>query len=637
MQTRILLSTLALTSLALAQNPPCVPPGQTTILFETQGVNYYTLFGANTAQDPGLAGNDGYVMDVDVNASVSLDGFSFRLFNDGDNAPSTGPWTNLGTTTTYLPALGPTPVTLRVWEIPGTWVGNETSIPATHPTATVPGTGAWNLLGTYTGSYTGPWYTQTQITWAGPGPAPTLTAGQHGLLFEFVAVAGVSCTQYNGTVTPFTPWGPMVRPSATPPSHGDIFMTVSNLGWQRNSFLDTAQVSLGTGNFVDIAMEVTYTPPAGASFMTEYGSGCLFQPRSFMEIFDGSAVPQFDLSNYTISMIPVGTQYAVSVTPGAPAWFTPVSTSLTAGAYQSSTSGSWDDAMSNPITLPATFNYPGTVNTSTNTIEINSNGLVCLQHDPSTTAGFGYYGGTTTWLNKPENFAVAYGDMDATVNGTSPPGSPYGIYYDVDPGNPNVVYVTWITQEWSPAIGPTQNVQLMMDCGTGMVEYRYQNVNMNAVGPAPILVGWTPGNGEVQPNPMDISMTPAFLTGDGSPATHVGLDARPKLGTTVNAVTSNINPASVLGLFALGLGNNPNGLPLDLLGAPTCFAYVNIVSTSMLFLTPTTAPVSKPIAIPNSPSLAGLVLASQSVLVTPGVNALGAVTSNGLCISIGAL
>lgn len=644
MHKQVFLSAMALTSALLAQSP-CVPPNPSTpitLTWPTTGTNYYTAYGQNTAAVAPFQGSDGYVMDIIAPANISLTGLSFQLFNDGHNTyvhdPVNTPTTpgvagiNLGTqpAPTYAapivqpPAnpMGPTTCTLNIWEYPISWQGAATS-----------NTG-WTLLGTMTGSYTGPWSSQTAFTTTTP---ITITAGMHGLLFEFVAIPGLVCTQYNNVTTSFTPWGPMVKPSAALPIYSDQFITVQNLGWQRNSFLDTPQTSINVPPvmYVDIPMTFSYTISAGAAFMNTYGAGCYEESRAFWQDWTTNT---FSLSNHTIGMFNLGAQYACSVSAGAPTWFTPTSASLVYDPaatppaplpYAASTSGSWDDAMTMPITLPWSFPYPGG---TTNVIEINSNGLVNLQHDAGASLGFGYYSDLIRWSSMPANFAVCYGDTDVSVNNTWTGG--YGIYYDVDPSG-QAVYVTFITQEWSPAIGPTQNFQLMMDVN-GNVEYRYQTVNMNTA-PAPILVGWTPGTGAVLGTAMDIANTPAFLTGLGSPATSLDMDARPVLGSTVNLITDGINSSSVAGFNLIGFGPLAAGIPLDVLGMPTCSAYMTTIAAKILFFTPTNAAVSTPLTIPNIPALAGANLAAQTLLVVnPGVNAGNMLTSNGLCIGLGA-
>jgi hypothetical protein len=88
------------------------------------------------------------------------------------------------------------------------------------------------------------------------------------------------------------------------------------------------------------------------------------------------------------------------------------------------------------------------------------------------------------------------------------------------------------------------------------------------------------------------------------------------------------------GAVAAGRGERA-GISLAPLGAPGCSQYLASIGTSLLFLTPTTAPASVALAIPNNAGLVGMTLAAQSLLLTPGVNALGALTSNGLCIGVG--
>jgi len=214
-----------------------------------------------------------------------------------------------------------------------------------------------------------------------------------------------------------------------------------------------------------------------------------------------------------------------------------------------------------------------------------------------------------------------------------------GIWYDVDPSG-QAVYVTWITQEWDTQFNATRpmQVQLKMD-STGGVEYRYQTVIMsptgNPGGNAPILVGWTPGNGAANPPITDLSASTGFITGDGSLPTALASSARPVTGTSINLNTSNIPTGSLLGGVVLGFGPIAAGVSLAPFGAPTCSVYMLNQGPTLVFFTPTTAPVSTPLAIPANPTLAGMTIIAQSLLLCPGVNPLGVLTSNGVCLGIG--
>jgi hypothetical protein len=152
---------------------------------------------------------------------------------------------------------------------------------------------------------------------------------------------------------------------------------------------------------------------------------------------------------------------------------------------------------------------------------------------------------------------------------------------------------------------------------------------------APILVGWTPGNGSADPGSMDVSAMNGYITGDGSVPTHLTANGRPVLNTTFNFVTDGIHSGSLLGLLYLGFGGLNPGVPLDGLGATGCSQYMATPLVNVTFPTPTTAPVSVPLTVPNNPSLTGLQLIAESLTLSPGVNQLGVLFSNGLCVRVG--
>lgn len=595
MQKLALLSSLAMSAAMLAQNP-CTPPGNTTnTLSGAQSYGFY-LGSAATYTSP--TGSVNIFFDLNASANINLTGFDATLYDySGVPGPvTTGQQFNV-----------------IVWTIANTWAGNQNN------------QGAWNNAGTGVGTVAG------NANTVGNSPivlnAPIfLSAGVTGVVIEMQAVTTTpNAPNPWSAVHPLLALGPVGNP---PWTDSDAYITVQNQGLQRDGWGSGVLTASGTYGPVHNAYNLYYQVAAGAAYYNSYGHGCGASFASFFETY--LTAGSFDLSNYSIDLINAGNAYVVQVTPGAPTWFTPTSTSLSAGTYQSSTSGSWDDAISQPITLPFTFNYPGG---STSTIEVGSNGICLLQHDTNGSAAYGYYNDTTGWLNKPANFAVCFGDQDCGVNGTSPPGNPYGVYFDVDPSG-NQVYVTWITQEWSPAIGPTQNFQLMMDNG-GNAEFRYQQVNMNAA-PAPILVGWTPGGGAAQPPQTDLDTVGGFVTGTGTVDLAATMSARPITGTTPNFVTSGLQPGNVLGAVVLGFGPLNPGVDLGFLGAPGCTQNMAVLGASITFLSlGATTPQNIGLPIPNNPLLAGLTVTGQSALLVPGINALGVTTSNGVCIGLG--
>ncbi len=109
--------------------------------------------------------------------------------------------------------------------------------------------------------------------------------------------------------------------------------------------------------------------------------------------------------------------------------------------------------------------------------------------------------------------------------------------------------------------------------------------------------------------------------------------ALPIIGSTLLLTVSNIPAGSRGGVELIGLVLNP-GIDLGSLGMPGCFLLTNQQLASVSFSpTRSTAAVSLP--LPNDPALAGVVLAAQAATITPGINQLGVVTSNGVSLRLG--
>jgi hypothetical protein len=66
---------------------------------------------------------------------------------------------------------------------------------------------------------------------------------------------------------------------------------------------------------------------------------------------------------------------------------------------------------------------------------------------------------------------------------------------------------------------------------------------------------------------------------------------------------------------------------------PGCQQYVGFDVVSLLL--PVGGVATQVLSIPNDPSFTGLVILGQSVAIVPGVNALGALASNGVRLQIG--
>ncbi len=111
----------------------------------------------------------------------------------------------------------------------------------------------------------------------------------------------------------------------------------------------------------------------------------------------------------------------------------------------------------------------------------------------------------------------------------------------------------------------------------------------------------------------------------------------PRLGQSVTLTGSQLRP-NQLAVFVFGFSNTTwagQPLPLDLtaLGMPTCRAYCSV---DLMTLVPNTTSVAQAtLALPSTLSTLGATLNAQLLATDPGVNAFGAVLSNGLALVVG--
>lgn len=85
---------------------------------------------------------------------------------------------------------------------------------------------------------------------------------------------------------------------------------------------------------------------------------------------------------------------------------------------------------------------------------------------------------------------------------------------------------------------------------------------------------------------------------------------------------------SPLGLVAFGLQQFTPGIPLAIIGAPDCFQNSSIAATAVFV--PAGSTGSVPLDVPNTTAPSGLHVYGQSLALTPSLNPLGLITSNGL-------
>ncbi len=379
-----------------------------------------------------------------------------------------------------------------------------------------------------------------------------------------------------------------------------ISITNPTIHEEQNSVIDIAGKSFeflpsGSGGYI-----VVDRPACAFGNTSVFGTGCP-KPAVCYELFD--FVSLVDLSNTAIDFLAApGQGYVAVPTTG---FFTGYTNAITTG----------DDVVSGPFTLPFTFAFPGG---STSAIDISSNGFVWLS-----TGNFDSrccYGDAYRFVNDAPSIAVLWQDLNPGVGGT--------IYFDVDPSN-TAAHITWLNVPEYPNQGAnTCQLTLRSD---GSFRMSYQAVANTA---HDCLVGFSQGNGALDPGSRDISMLPFTFGPGGTPlslAAQTG--SRPVIGTTFTMEVDRITAGSLLGAMVFGFNALMPGIDLTPLGMPGCEQNVSLDAS--LFYLLTSAPAAFPFTVPNDPGFIGFLLYAQAATVTPGVNTTGVAVSNGLAIQFG--
>jgi hypothetical protein len=404
-----------------------------------------------------------------------------------------------------------------------------------------------------------------------------------------------------------------VDATAPVPSTGiPVFATTSGRPGERAARVMATSNTATSGTTSAFASDllVDFAGPGGYPGWTQatsvnHGTGCYTVSRSFYELFP--SVPQFDLANTTVVLTPNGNGgYSVATAPSAPFF---AHGPLGLGLGDESVSVQPLPASGFPSGLP----YPCG---SASVLGICSNGYIWLGSsvlsDFTPTVG--------ELLAQPARLAPFWADLF--------PDQTHDVYFDVDPSG-NTVYVTW-DQVQTFEIGGSVGLQVAI-ANTGTIQFRYGPVS--GAPTTPVLVGWSPGGGAVDPGARNLSASMPFSTA-GPDSLGLSLDATPPLlGATVVETVHNVPAAALLTARLIGTVPAP-GTDLGSLGAPGCALWIDTHACVSAFFggTPT---VTATLAIPNLPLFAGVVVITQMASFVPGVNALGLITSNQNVLTVG--
>ena len=406
-------------------------------------------------------------------------------------------------------------------------------------------------------------------------------------------------------------------------SNADLSVTVGAVSAQ--AFV-TAPSAYGTQAF-HFNGTLFYAPglvTGSCATKASVGRGCNNVSGSFYQKWGTNAAMSAALTNRSLSLINTGASYVLSQGGG-----TFIAPSATAASLPTSNNGEF------VIPLPSPLSYPGG---TTSQLVVNTDGHI------STTSNLPFPGNNYNFMPTVNGvlnalnpiWAVCWHNFNTTELGS-------GLIKHEAVGN--LYVVTWDNVESLPGTATAQTAnpcrfQAQFDLTTGNVTYVYQT--MTTIGGSQsyddTVVGWSPGGASPDAGPIDVvTLTSLALAAVETLPLKVAASAAPILGNAIDFVTSNAPPLGIginfLSVVALPLP----GLDLAILGAPGCFAHVDVNAGvgNLISNVPGLPGLSVSLPIPGNPALAGFALSSQSVWLEPTANPFGMLTSNGVNLSLG--
>ena len=242
--------------------------------------------------------------------------------------------------------------------------------------------------------------------------------------------------------------------------------------------------------------------------------------------------------------------------------------------------------------------------------------------------------GTGTHAGRPRLLPCwydLYGNRNATLNPLA------GVHFQEDTVAQTAT-ITWndVGELATSTPGAKSfNFQVVLSA-SGAVEIRYGAMSPFGSTSQPKIVGFTPGAPVLTPGSQDFSADMPFLSKAIDVARtplNVAVTGTPVIGSTITINTNNVPAAPGVGIGFLGVTQINPGIDLAILGMPGCRSFTSTEFSTTLLGSGT---VGFPLAIPNTPSLAGFRVFSQSLafdLAAP--NSFQAITSNGVAITLG--
>lgn len=244
-----------------------------------------------------------------------------------------------------------------------------------------------------------------------------------------------------------------------------------------------------------------------------------------------------------------------------------------------------------------------------------SNGWVALEPTASASPD----DNVSDLLAGPSRICALWTALDATTR------SGGSIHAESEIGNPNMFHVTWLgIREASTAVlnqNPRNTVQVSFDTRNGDVEVKYDAVAVRSC-----TIGYSNGNGVFDPGPTDMSAANLDVVTRAGDRDDLRLDSgRPIARLNAQITLTSVPAGAVSGALLFGFNGLSPAVDLTSIGMPNC---VLTTSGTIALPIPVNAPnISTSLGLGDT---AGANLFLQAAIIAPGVNQLGALTSNGL-------
>ncbi len=361
-----------------------------------------------------------------------------------------------------------------------------------------------------------------------------------------------------------------------------------------------------------INVQLNYTIPVAPAVLSPfatafpYGQGCYRQTRSFYEHFTPAS--SMDLAGSDIVLTPNACG-GYDVAPSTRTY----RSSINPTPIIQNDEGTSTWAPSPPMPLPG--------GGSTGTFRVHANGVV----SSGTATVIGKTPTPAAWLKTPDTVWGDWHDYDA-----SQPGGPVTIEIVHEGLNTYWVF-TWGGVADFAVPGSSNHFQMEFNTTNGQVHMHFGAMSLTG---NDHLVGYSPGGVSTDPGSIDLSVTPYFSTcPDAEPLT-LSADARPIVPSLFNLLITHIpdpNPT----VTAIFLGGPMSPLELGFMGAPDCFLHLS--SLNLLFVDIGVGTIATHLVqVPNDTTWLGQRVDLQAIALLP-LNALGAITSNGLTLYFGGM